>query len=195
MPFPPELGQLGQLRSLDLRSNGLTGTIPPTLGRLGQLEWLHLDHNRLTCAIPPELGQLGHLRELGLGNNLLTGSIPTSLEPLLQVRALNLTGNRLTNATAPEPEQLNPPVVLPISGIYTDQAEHWGGWYRALREGRQVTATLAVHRSHGGARSTSAAAVPAARGLPAVVASDLDDGGPVDDCTGLVLAGGPGSDR
>ena len=136
--IPPELGQLSHLRSLDLRNNGLTGTIPPTLGQLGQLGWLHLDHNRLTCAIPPELGQLDRLWDLGLSHNLLTGSIPTSLEPLLQARELNLTG-----ITPPVPERFN----QPVAGVYTDQAAHWGGQYRVLRQGRQVTATLAVHRS------------------------------------------------
>ena len=145
--IPPQLGQLGYLQELDLRVNRLTGTIPSELGQLCRLEWLSLGHNRLTGTIPPILGQLGRLQGLDLRHNLLTGSIPTSLEHLLQVRELNFTGNRLTNATEPAPERLNPPVVLPVAGIYTDQAEHWGGWYRALREGRRVTATLATHRS------------------------------------------------
>ena len=145
--IPPELGQLGHLQSLDLRSNGLTGTIPPTLGRLGQLEWLHLDHNRLTGSIPPELGQLGHLQVLDLSFNRLTGCIPMSLEHLLQVRELNLTGNRLTDTTPPAREQFNQSGIPPVAGVYTDQAAHWGGQYRVRREGRQVTATLAVHRA------------------------------------------------
>ena len=87
--IPPELGQLGQLQSLDLRSNGLTGSIPSTLSQLDQLQVLDVSLNRLTGTIPPELGQLGHLRALSLGHNLLTGFIPTSLEHLLQVRELN----------------------------------------------------------------------------------------------------------
>ena len=133
--IPPELGQLGQLQRLELDRNRLTGPIPPELGQLGQLGWLRLDHNRLTCAIPPELEQLDRLWELDLSHNLLTHH--------LYVGELNATGNRLTFITPRIPEQGNPSV----AGIYTDQAAHWGGQYRVRREGRQVTATLAVHRA------------------------------------------------
>ena len=141
--IPPELGQLDHLQKLNVSSNQLTGSIPPELGRLGQLGWLRLDHNRLTCAIPPELEQMRRLRELGLSHNLLTGRVPVLLKHLLHVRELNATGNRLTVTTPRVPERGN----LPVAGVYTDQAEHWGGQYRVLRQGRQVRATLAVHRS------------------------------------------------
>ncbi len=145
--IPPELGQLGHLQGLDLSDNGLTGSMPSQLGRLCRLEWLNLGYNQLTGTIPPQLGQLGHLRELDLSRNRLTGSIPTSLESLLQLRELNFTGNRLTDPTPPAGEQFNQSGIPPVGGVYTDQAAHWGGQYRVLREGRQVTATLAVHRA------------------------------------------------
>ena len=141
--IPPELGQLGRLQRLDLRNNGLMGFIPPTLGQLGYLQRLDLSHNRLTGAFPPELGQLGYLQRLDLSHNRLTGSIPPELRHLLHVWELNRTGNRLIDTTSPVPEQGNPPV----AGVYTDQAAHWGGQYRILRQGRLVTATLAVHRA------------------------------------------------
>ena len=144
--IPPPLGQLGHLQVLNLGRNQLTGSMPSRLGRLCRLEWLRLGYNQLTGAIPPQLGQLGHLRELDLSHNLLTGSIPSSLDSLLHVRELNFTGNRLTDTTPPVPARGN----LPVAGVYTDQAAHWGGQYRVLRQGRQVTATLAVHRSRVG---------------------------------------------
>ena len=145
--IPPELGQLDHLQVLDLSFNRLTGTIPPELGQLDRLEWLSLDHNRLTGTIPPELGQLAHLQVLDLGFNRLTGCIPMSLEHLLQVRQLNLTGNRLMGTTLPAREQFNQSGIPPVADVYTDQAAHWGGQYRVRREGRQVTATLTVHRA------------------------------------------------
>ena len=188
--IPPELGQLGHLQRLELDRNRLTGPIPSELGQLGQLGWLRLDHNRLTCTIPPELEQLDRLRELDLShnllNNLMTGRVPVLLPHHLYAGELDATGNRLTFTMPRIPERGTPPV----AGIYTDQAAHWGGQYRVRREGRQVTATLAVHRAPVGQ-----SAPPAARGLPAAVADDLDDGGPAGDGTGPALAGGPGGDR
>ena len=145
--IPPPLGQLGHLQVLNLSHNQLTGSMPSRLGRLCRLEWLRLGYNQLTGTIPPQLGQLGHLRELDLSRNLLTGSIPTSLESLLQLRELNFTGNRLTDTTPPAREQFNQSGIPPVVGVYTDQAAHWGGQYRVRRQGRQVTATLAVYRA------------------------------------------------
>ena len=145
--IPPELGQLGHLQRLELDRNRLTGPIPSELGQLGQLGWLRLDHNRLTCTIPPELEQLDRLRELDLShnllNNLMTGRVPVLLPHHLYAGELDATGNRLTFTMPRIPERGTPPV----AGIYTDQAAHWGGQYRVRREGRQVTATLAVHRA------------------------------------------------
>ena len=141
--IPPPLGQLGHLQVLNLGHNQLTGSMPSRLGRLCRLEWLRLGYNQLTGSIPPQLGQLVHLRELDLSHNLLTGSIPSSLDSLLHVWELNFTGNRLTDTMPPVPARGN----LPVTGVYTDQAAHWGGQYRVLREGRQVMATLAVYRA------------------------------------------------
>ncbi len=42
-------------------------------------------------------------------------------------------------------DRVGPP--LPMSGFYTNRTEHWAGRYHALRQGRQVTVTLATHRS------------------------------------------------
>ena len=141
--IPSELGRLGHLQGLELDRNQLKGSIPSELGQLCRLEWLRLDRNRLTGPIPPILGQLGHLQVLDLSHNLLTGPVPASLGLHLQ----DLTGNRLSDTTSPAPEQFNQSGIPPAVGIYTDQANHWGGRYRVLRQGRQVTATLAVHRS------------------------------------------------
>ena len=65
-PIPPELGNLGNLRSLNLGQKLLNSAIPPELGRLGALEVLDLWRNDLTGAIPPELGNLIALKELYL---------------------------------------------------------------------------------------------------------------------------------
>ncbi|CAN0540645.1 unnamed protein product, partial [Ectocarpus sp. 12 AP-2014] len=46
--IPSELGQLGAMKELSLKMNGLTGGIPPELGGLGALEVLDVSYNKLS---------------------------------------------------------------------------------------------------------------------------------------------------
>ena len=93
--IPPELGNLTNLESLSIGVNQLTGEIPPELGNLTNLESLNIGINRLTGSIPPELGNLTNLGSLLLGRNQLSGEIPAELGDLASLRALQLYGNRL----------------------------------------------------------------------------------------------------
>ena len=81
--LPPELGNLGSLRSLWIGGNQstgqLTGTLPPELGNLANLRQLYFHGNRLTGEIPSELGNLANLTTLWLDSNRLTGEIPSEL--------------------------------------------------------------------------------------------------------------------
>ena len=91
--LPETLGQLTQLKSLDLSGNQLEA-LPESLGQLTQLQWLHLGENQLT-ALPESLGQLTQLRELYLGTNQLE-ALPESLGQLTQLQSLDLPRNQLT---------------------------------------------------------------------------------------------------
>ena len=71
------MGDLANLRELNLSGNRLRGEIPPELGNLVSLEKLHLQDNLLEGTIPPELGDLANLTELNLGGNAaLNGCMP-----------------------------------------------------------------------------------------------------------------------
>ena len=94
--IPPQLADLSNLELLRLDDNQLTGRIPPQLGRLSNLERLLLDNNGLEGHIPAELAQLSNLEWLYLHNNELTGNIPPGLAQLSGLTRLLLAGNSLT---------------------------------------------------------------------------------------------------
>ena len=107
-PIPPELVNLASLETLDLGWNDLPGSIPPELGNFASLRKLDLSYNELTEPIPPELGNLASLEELYLGGyaddggNNLTGPIPPELGNLASLERLDLSHNRLTGPIPPE---------------------------------------------------------------------------------------------
>ncbi|MAG37481.1 MAG: serine/threonine protein kinase [Dehalococcoidia bacterium] len=91
--LPEGLGQLTQLRSLELLFNQLAA-LPEWLGRLAQIQSLNLSYNQLT-ALPEWLRQLTQLRSFDLRSNHLT-DLPYSLAQLAQLQELHLSGNPLT---------------------------------------------------------------------------------------------------
>ena len=100
--IPPDIEKLEDLVGLYLAGNGLTGSIPVEIGRLPRLEYLSLRANGLTGAIPPELERLSRLELLDLYENELTGSIPTEIGRLPRLEYMSLGANGLTGAIPPE---------------------------------------------------------------------------------------------
>ena len=97
----------GKVTALDLRGNGLAGTIPAEMGVLADLEWLDLRDNRLTGPVPGELGDLESLRELYLTGNELSGRLPSELGELGDLQALHLARNRFGGALPSSLTQLS----------------------------------------------------------------------------------------
>jgi gliding motility-associated-like protein len=91
----PSLGNLRQLKGLVLGKNNFTKSIPARLGNLAQLGILHLAENQLVGTIPIELGRLSQLIHLYLYRNQLTDTIPASLGDLSQLEILDLGINQL----------------------------------------------------------------------------------------------------
>ena len=110
--LPAELGQLSELRRLEIRGVGskesrhigfrVSGGIPAELGNLQKLEVLDLSGNFLTGFIPAELGGLENLEALWLEDNFLSGSIPAEIGNLTNLRSLNLGSNNLHGAVPGE---------------------------------------------------------------------------------------------
>ena len=95
--IPPELGNLSNLKNLQITDAFLVGEIPEELGQLSNLELLYLEDNfYLEGDIPSSLGNLTKLRDLRLYNNSLTGNIPESFSNLTGLNDLLLRNNKLS---------------------------------------------------------------------------------------------------
>jgi Leucine-rich repeat (LRR) protein len=88
--IPPEIGELINLRTLQLRDNHLK-KVPPEIGRMTNLQELNLSGNQLN-EIPPEIGQLTNMKILHLNYNELK-DIP-EIGGLINLRKLYLEDQR-----------------------------------------------------------------------------------------------------
>ncbi len=105
----------GHVILLDLRNNGLNGTLPPSLNDLTGLVSLGLSGNNLAGPIPPLLNGLTQLQALDLSNNHLSGGLPALLGSLTNLNSLNLSANALSGDISPLITRLTKLTTLNIS--------------------------------------------------------------------------------
>ncbi|XP_052477811.1 receptor-like protein 13 isoform X3 [Gossypium raimondii] len=74
--IPPGMGNLSEIRGLNLSHNNLTGAIPSTFSKLKQIESLDLSYNNLTGRIPSELTEMTALAVFSVAHNNLSGPLP-----------------------------------------------------------------------------------------------------------------------
>ena len=80
---------------LELKRNGLTGTLPESLGQLDHVELVDLSFNRLWGNLPAGLLGGDSMVELNLSENRLSGEL-SGLEGASPLEILDLGGNRMT---------------------------------------------------------------------------------------------------
>ncbi|KAJ0238009.1 Phytosulfokine receptor 1 [Hirschfeldia incana] len=83
------------LQTLDLSFNDLSGEIPQTLN-LPSLQSLDLSSNNFIGSLPRSVGNLSSLLRLDVSWNLLSGEIPDVFHELTQLKYLSAQSNRLT---------------------------------------------------------------------------------------------------
>lgn len=86
----------GDISSIFLPYNNLTGYIPTEVGEFEYLYLLGLYNNNLSKTIPNSIGNLKDLKDLFLENNRLYGSIPNTICKLKNLERLDLCNNRLS---------------------------------------------------------------------------------------------------
>ncbi|WP_437400077.1 leucine-rich repeat domain-containing protein [Flagellimonas lutimaris] len=94
--LPDELGYLLNLQFLDLTHQNIMGPIPNTLGNLRELRWLEMDNNQLTGPIPGTFGYLTNMEFLSIRSNQLTGPLPDEIGNMSALGYLILDGNQIS---------------------------------------------------------------------------------------------------
>ncbi|CAI5980155.1 unnamed protein product [Closterium sp. NIES-64] len=98
-PWPKPRGILcdddGMVITLSLQGNKLTA-IPDSLGNLTQLRELNLARNKIAGTVPASLSKLQALNQLSMGSNQLFGSLPAGLSSLALLTLLDVSSNYLT---------------------------------------------------------------------------------------------------
>ncbi|KAK4602215.1 hypothetical protein RGQ29_011315 [Quercus rubra] len=113
--IPLEIGEMRELRHLDLHNSRFTGSIPLEIWNLTKLVYLDLGLNNLIGTIPPFFGHLASLSHLDIYSNQINGSIPLEIRNLTKLEFLDLSSNYISGIIPKELTQLTPLQFLNLS--------------------------------------------------------------------------------
>ncbi|KAD3641177.1 hypothetical protein R6Q59_003806 [Mikania micrantha] len=106
--FPTWVGSLTRLSALLLGDNSYNdGGMPESIGNLKNLKWLELSGSQLTGEIPKSIFDLKELKTLDLASNKLSGPFPVGITTMRNLWKILLSGNQLTGVIPPELSELN----------------------------------------------------------------------------------------
>ncbi|XP_042490246.1 probable LRR receptor-like serine/threonine-protein kinase At3g47570 isoform X2 [Macadamia integrifolia] len=97
----PEIGNLSFLRKISLQNNSFHGEIPHEVSFLSKLRFLLLGNNSFEGKIPPNISRCSNLIQLTLGSNNFMGKIPVELGTLSKLQFFAFHKNRLTGQIPP----------------------------------------------------------------------------------------------
>eukprot|EP00568_Trieres_chinensis_P006760 CAMPEP_0183296028 /NCGR_PEP_ID=MMETSP0160_2-20130417/3757_1 /TAXON_ID=2839 ORGANISM="Odontella Sinensis, Strain Grunow 1884" /NCGR_SAMPLE_ID=MMETSP0160_2 /ASSEMBLY_ACC=CAM_ASM_000250 /LENGTH=493 /DNA_ID=CAMNT_0025457595 /DNA_START=114 /DNA_END=1595 /DNA_ORIENTATION=- len=140
--FPEEVMELKNLRSLRMAYNpGIVGTIPNTVGEVENLKELDLSYTSLTGKIPTKIGLLVNLQYLGLDECRLEGKLPEELNDLISLRYLSIksTDEDSGKIDGPLPALTN---LGDLRELYLDGNDLMGAIPRNFLENSYVTSKL-----------------------------------------------------
>lgn len=103
--LPEEIGLLKNIYgTIDLSINTLiVGTIPSSLGNLSKLKGMLLHSNNLESSLPTELGRMTSLRRFDISDNKnITGRLPNELELWTKIEELQIQGTGITGIVPSE---------------------------------------------------------------------------------------------
>nr|XP_011466118.1 PREDICTED: probable inactive receptor kinase At5g10020 [Fragaria vesca subsp. vesca] len=92
LALPPDL----PIESVDLSNNSLSGTLPRAIGNMVELKLLNVAKNQFSGELPSELSKLDRLEYLDLSGNKFKGAIPEKLPSSLTV--FNVSNNDLSGS-------------------------------------------------------------------------------------------------
>ena len=88
---------------IDLGDNRVSGTLPRHLGQLSEIKTLNIDTSKLSGTLPAVLLSLAQMETLLLASNAaLSGTVPHSLDAWASLRELDVAGTRLSGTLSPE---------------------------------------------------------------------------------------------
>lgn len=93
-----EVNDQGEVVSISLPGNHISGKLPRQLANLESLEFVDLSNNFIEG---PLFEEIGNLKELQLNHNALTGTVPSSWTTSTQLQSIQLGFNELTGTLPP----------------------------------------------------------------------------------------------